>query len=653
MPVRACLVGATLAAALSVACSSAPPAHHDEPAGDGGGSTPTSPSGTIVEYKKQPPTDLGASCNPSRSVQSDGPALLVRDPDVLSRFPLDRVLGQIISTAGAAVTPTELLQRLFDTENSGATSVFADSVNCDDASNGSFFNANAVDCPRAEGRLAESAGLFVPGDPDYFVPVALVNRFDLMPDDFSSCGEYRIVYAKQSGRNDPENRVFLILEGALVNPKGTLAGCRPVAELWASLENPPSVLSLADRVEKFYFEGLDGFAPVVHANHYGLNQFDCTYSGKCGQLRMGQGMQAPWELRQFRLQKPLADAAGPSLHFAPTPDTRSPRPELFDTAVNGGLGDAFRAFFLEQFPSVANVEVARLSMASLAEYDAFQSALEGPAQPNYMARATQGKAGATFAEQIAQRLDRLDPAACPSEDPMTQESILQRATALTCAGCHAPERLLSPERKIGCGQVWPKSLGEAHIDEQGKLSEALTQVFLPHRASVMGTYLQACDEAAIRKNLQPVPVQSFPECFVAGTPVTMANGSGKAIEQIVPGEVVLTLDLESRALVAGHVERTFVRPHADRLIVVNGSLVATANHPFYTSHGWIRAEALEVGDSLIRGRDVDPASGARFEVEPAQVHQLMMRPGSVTTYNLEIAVHHNYFAGGLLVGDGP
>jgi hypothetical protein len=87
---------------------------------------------------------------------------------------------------------------------------------------------------------------------------------------------------------------------------------------------------------------------------------------------------------------------------------------------------------------------------------------------------------------------------------------VNRATTQTCAGCHAPQAFLGPERKIGCGLTFPKSLGEAHIDEQGGLSPALTEVFLPRRASVITTLLQMCDLDAIRANLQPVSLPSVP-----------------------------------------------------------------------------------------------------------------------------------------------
>src|SRR5262249_28832196 len=129
--------------------------------------------GTSVEI------DLGAPCDAARTVQSDGSALVVRDEEVLARFPLERILGRIIGTAGGTISPTELLQRIFDTENTSAGGAYPDGAHCDDPKDSARPLAGAVSCPRAEGSLARSGGFFLPGDADYFAPVALVNRFDL------------------------------------------------------------------------------------------------------------------------------------------------------------------------------------------------------------------------------------------------------------------------------------------------------------------------------------------------------------------------------------------------------------------------------------------------------------------------------------------
>jgi hypothetical protein len=592
------------------------------------------------------PADLGASCDPGWSVTSDGAALLVRDPEVLSRFALERVLAQILDTAGTAageLTSEDLLRRLFDTENTAAGGVFGDNVHCDDTNNAAFVNAPPVNCPRVEGELASSAGLFVAGDPDYFAPVAIVNRFDLLPSDFSTCGEYRIVYAKWSGRTDPNDRVFLIFEAALPNPEHTLAACRAVAELLADVDGA-SGADVAERLEAFYFEGLPDFEPVVHAEHYTQVAGDCSYSARCGQVRVGQGMQTPWEFRQFRLTPE-------PVHFAPVVVSNSPLPESLDPAATWPEAETLRAAFLSQVANLARPGLRRIRVR-LDHQAAGQSALSGLAQPNYLARVVESADGAEFVDQIAEQLVGVDTVVC-GDDPITPASILKRATALTCAGCHAPEALLGPDRTVGCGLVWPHSLGEAHIDEHGVLSDALTKVFLPDRAAELTAYLRACDKDAILDNLEPAPSNVHPECFVAGTPITMADGSTKPIEQIALGELVLSFDAETGALVPAEVVRSVERLDADRLVVINESLIATTNHPFYSAGRWVRAGDLQAGAPLFEVRDADPTRAVRLELTTARVDQLVLEPGSVPTYNLEVQEHHSYFAGGLLVHDRP
>ena len=87
-----------------------------------------------------------------------------------------------------------------------------------------------------EGRL-DPQRLLDAADPEFGVrPLALFNRLDLAPADWSHCGEYRIVYAMPNG--GIEKRFLLIFEAMLPNPgfqagnvAASEAGCRPVAEM--------------------------------------------------------------------------------------------------------------------------------------------------------------------------------------------------------------------------------------------------------------------------------------------------------------------------------------------------------------------------------------------------------------------------------------
>ncbi len=479
------------------------------------GTSPGEPVGRESTFDEPPtlpvdntftPTLPPLPCDRSLGVKSDGRSLVVQDPEILARFTLERVLGQLIAFDGdRSRTPLSLLQRAFDTENTVADGVFADVPHCDSPDNLAFANGPPTDCPRAEGALARSAGLFVPGHPDYFAPVALVNRFDLTPSNLRTCGEYRIVFAKWSGRNDPNNRLFLIFEGALT-AQGSgfdLMACQPVARLWAGLEQQKDLGQIAARLEAFYFTGLPGFLPLVHPDHFGLlsNEQD-AYDSQRGQIRISQRMQEPWEMREFHLTR--AKSSSPArLFFAPVTVKNNPLPGFFDPGSSLPRRSAFESDFMQQVLGLSDSRAWAIRMALSNMFSAGQSALEGPSQTDYLTRAQGLEASSPFLVSIAKELARTGRAQCPPDDPLTPRSIIARATTQTCAGCHAPERFLGPERKLGCGVVWPKSLGGAHIDEMGKLSPALTDVLLPRRAAVMTTYLQACDMDAILGNMQP------------------------------------------------------------------------------------------------------------------------------------------------------
>ncbi len=508
-PGRGVLWAPLIAAALLGGCAvqPSPPASRQEASGDAPplSQIPPPDNGAVV------PPGASPSCDRSLSVKGDGRGLVIQDPAVLSRFTLERVLAQLISLSGDGPrTPLDILQRLFDTENTSAGGAFSDIPHCDSQGNLAFANGAPIDCPRAEGALARSAGLLTPGHPDYFAPIALVNRLDLASDNLESCGEYRLVFAKWSGRSDPANRLFLIFEGSLATKGRDLMSCLPAARLWAGLEQQKDPAVIAARLESFYFTGYGGLPPLVHPSHFGLFSTEAgSYGGsQRGQVRVSQRMQAPWEMREFHLKTTGASRA---LTFNPVTVKNNPLPALFDPGSSSPQAPRFQADLADQVAGLSSGNATGIRMALLNMWSAGQSALAGPAQTDYLSRARSGGASSPLFLAIAQQLTLTNAnAKCPTADPLTPESIVARATTQTCAGCHAPEQFLGPERKLGCGVVWPTSLGGAHIDEMGKLSPALTDVLLPMRAAVMTTFVQACDMRSILMNLQPTPKGGIP-----------------------------------------------------------------------------------------------------------------------------------------------
>lgn len=93
-----------------------------------------------------------------------------------------------------------------------------------------------------------------------------------------------------------------------------------------------------------------------------------------------------------------------------------------------------------------------------------------------------------------------------------------------------------------------------------------------------------------------------PGCLPAGTLVTGGNNVPRPIEQIRPGEFVLSYDGE--ALVPRRV--TGVIPQGKQRVYAletpNRSIVASANHPFLKYHRktqWTRLDELKIGDRII------------------------------------------------------
>ena len=91
------------------------------------------------------------------------------------------------------------------------------------------------------------------------------------------------------------------------------------------------------------------------------------------------------------------------------------------------------------------------------------------------------------------------------------------------------------------------------------------------------------------------------ECFVAGTPVLMANGTELPIDALRPGDMVQSAfspcEVSQLQVSWTHQLR--------RLKLSNGKRIyCTPSHPFFTSNGWVKAGYLEVGSILYSPEDV-------------------------------------------------
>jgi len=419
-------------------------------------------------------------------------SLAITEQPIVSRFSLERVMRQLIATSGVSnLTPVAFFQQWWDTENPKPG--VGPGPHCDDTSdeNGTpMLNGYPITCrpAPAEGGQATCDPFSDPESTCSYIPVGLFMRFDAAPAKGSNCGEYRIVYAKQTGRALGSDRNLLIFEAALTNPHPELGieGCRRFVSAWADLSNTSDIGARADVLEAIYFRGYQDFDPVVQWSNFGDN------ADGAGQVRTNQFVQPEtsraWSLREFKIRKECADA-NCTLRFVPVTDKTNPFGPLFDYASTNPNAAAFRTEFLTKIEGLAAPALDGIGMHSSEVFNSAQSQASGGTETNYVVNF--GTDATAFRGDIQARLTALGSTLLP-------EDVVMRAQAMSCAGCHR----LSSGKPIGGNLTWPASIGFTHISERDvdlefmdgvtryRISPALTDAFLPHRKQLVKDYLR-------------------------------------------------------------------------------------------------------------------------------------------------------------------
>lgn len=403
---------------------------------------------------------------------------------VLAGFKLSRTLDNILITASGGKTTPDAAQReaLLESLLIGLRATTLTNVE-----SGLTFPVQ----PRP-GESALTAKELLSAGPDEMVPVGLFNRLDLTPDDYTNCGEYRIVYAKKSAGGG--DRFFLIFEAALTNPAGAeKSACQQVAQFWRDLRSKPDV-DAAALLEKFYYEGGalaaggPAFEPVVDYRHYGI---------PTGQVRGNAFVNpagSPWHLRQWKTA--IDQTGAPS--FVVSAVGENPVPAFFGEDLTSGATppDAYRrlsAAFKNQFlrgnvgqlidvdrsaaipgdpndPSITDEElINKLGVHIDSRYYAVESAADSIDNPSRWA----GSEAQIIADIAAVLKDSKMDKACG----LTPEHVLNRMGAMTCGGCHE----FSNGVEIAPSVNWPSSARFVHIKETGELSDLLINHFLTAR----------------------------------------------------------------------------------------------------------------------------------------------------------------------------
>lgn len=474
-------------------------------------------------------------------------SLFVHDDATLSAkdFSLRRTLQKLaddVLASAPGTTPETIFKQFWDTQNDTANQETVGNPHCSD-NNGKINGIPLNRCPRPEGIEATGAPATINNriDNDYR-PIALVNRIDLADQGWKNCGEHRIVYGKNT---DIKN--LIIFEAVLPNPKpGCRSGCRDVIEFWLDLSTDSVPASRAAKLEKFFYNGLLGFNPVVHTSHY-ASGVSSVYGGSgSGQIRTNQFLFRPgmpptvWTLKEF---KTLLSCAGGvcDYDFFPVSVKGNPYGVLWNRDIATGAaspGMPLENTYATPIPGIAALAsdfqgdvIAQVTAASLANPDINSITYQVDPDKNSAESQSQNPTFDHYPNQFAGAADttfrtNLDTVAAGFG--LTGAQVVNRAMAVSCAGCHRPIAFgLTNANAIGPGMSWPDALSFVHVDTalvslagqpgfdpaqfggntQGfNISPALLTTFLPARRNLLTTLANqdVCD--CVRKAIGPRPL---------------------------------------------------------------------------------------------------------------------------------------------------
>lgn len=122
----------------------------------------------------------------------------------------------------------------------------------------------------------------------------------------------------------------------------------------------------------------------------------------------------------------------------------------------------------------------------------------------------------------------------------------------------------------------------------------------------------------------------------------MADGSYKEIQEIKPGDIVLSYDFKNRSVKPEKVAKLLInRNNPGGHLIWNDTLKVTRNHRIWSvTHGaWQTAETFKIGDQVL-----GPDS------EPITITSIKQVQGYFTVYNLTlVGPNKTFFAEGVLV----
>jgi hypothetical protein len=135
-------------------------------------------------------------------------------------------------------------------------------------------------------------------------------------------------------------------------------------------------------------------------------------------------------------------------------------------------------------------------------------------------------------------------------------------------------------------------------------------------------------------------------CFTGDTPIRVANGTDRRLDQLREGDYVLSYDERDASLHSGKVlkiERSISPTHLNLCLAKNGVTVGvTGEHPIHTEGLWQPAKMLCAG-SIVTWLDdgID-------EVGETEIASVTTDTRPTYVYDLTVSDYHTFFAGGIL-----
>jgi hypothetical protein len=201
---------------------------------------------------------------------------------------------------------------------------------------------------------------------------------------------------------------------------------------------------------------------------------------------------------------------------------------------------------------------------------------------------------------------------------------------------------------INWGQLQWTS-GEAdYLTVQVQVNSMVEGEWQPVTATVQSS--DGKDEHAMDGSLKIEPLQFLYSCLAAGTPIRLADGSEKAIEELVRGDQVAGPDRAVR-----EVHSTVIARHRGRALrlafsagTASGGLVLSHNHPVRTPSGMKKAEWLAPGDEVCTADGVGKVQAVEaVDFDERLCNASLSAPGVQVTDPAQ----NTMFAAGLEVGD--